>query len=81
MKRKYHCVLCGYISTASFCPNCIDKARDNFDRICAYIKEHPNPTVVEVYGATAIPFAVISGLVDMGWVELVGNREIKVTKS
>ncbi len=73
--KKYHCVLCGSISGKPFCNHCMDKAREYFETISDYIKSHHKVTVIDVYAATSIPFAIIKALLELGWIDLVYEAE------
>ncbi len=66
-----HCIICGYFSSRPFCSVCESTAKKYFQRITEYIRENPNPTVMEVYADTFIPLPVIYGLKDMGWLDII----------
>lgn len=67
---KQNCVLCGRITNNSFCSDCISKAREYSNSIRDYISANPGTSILDIYTATSIPFAVIKGLLEMGWLEL-----------
>lgn len=67
---KQNCVLCGQFTDDPFCSHCISKAREYSNTIREYIASNPGTSILDIYTSTSIPFTVIKGLLEMGWLEL-----------
>lgn len=68
---KQNCILCGHVSGASICDQCIGTARNYFDSLIDFLSENPKSTFMEVYGNTTIPYKIIKAFVELGWINLV----------
>lgn len=75
MVWKQNCIMCGRVSGAVICDECISKAREYYDSLLAYITENPKSTMIEVYGNTMIPFKMIKAFLELGWINLVKEDE------
>ncbi len=69
MRQQYNCIICGRVSDQPFCQGCMDKAKQYYDTISAFIKANPNATVMEIYNSTSVPLSVIRGIIQIGWME------------
>ena len=69
MANQYNCIICGRVSNQPFCQGCMGKAKQYYDIITNFIKTNPNATVMQIYNSTSVPFSVIKGILEIGWME------------
>lgn len=75
MVWKQNCIMCGRVSSAAICEDCIEEARIQFEELIQYLNENPKSTMIELYGNSKIPFKMIKAFLELGWINLILEDE------